>query len=258
MAKIDSLYIGTAGWNIPAHLKPLFPSEGTHLQRYSRVFNAVEINSSFYKNHKATTYRKWAAETPDHFRFSVKLNKYFIHEKRFLESDHFLRVTVDGIKELGEKLDVLLVQLPPSLSFEAKPVAKFLKNLRHYYDQQIAWEPRHPSWGSSAALKLLNDFNIAKVFADPEPCPSEILSCDLTQYHRWHGSPDIYRSRYSLQSLQNLAATLQAPAPEKTWVIFDNTTFGHATENALELKQLVESRHVNRDAFRPDEGRTIS
>jgi len=80
------VFIGTAGWTIPSSLKERFVEQGTHLERYSQSLNCVEINSSFYRDHKAQTYTKWADSTPDNFRFSVKLLRYFTQEKRLTEA----------------------------------------------------------------------------------------------------------------------------------------------------------------------------
>lgn len=70
------LFIGTAGWGIPQSSKQRFDGSSpgqTQLERYAQKLSAVEINSSFYRPHKRTTYERWAAATPPAFRFSVKL-----------------------------------------------------------------------------------------------------------------------------------------------------------------------------------------
>ena len=67
--------IGTAGWSIPAQHATAFPSSGSHLDRYSHRFLAVEINSSFYRPHRPGTYQRWAATVPAAFRFAVKMPK---------------------------------------------------------------------------------------------------------------------------------------------------------------------------------------
>ena len=79
------LFIGTAGWSIERACKPLFPEQGTHLERYAHVLNAVEINSSFYRPHQPKTYARWSACVPDHFKFSVKLPKEITHKRRFID-----------------------------------------------------------------------------------------------------------------------------------------------------------------------------
>ena len=77
--------IGIAGWSLPKEHSGRFPEEGTHLERYAARFPAVEINSSFYKPHRPTTYARWAASVPQGFRFSVKAPKLATHERRLVD-----------------------------------------------------------------------------------------------------------------------------------------------------------------------------
>src|SRR5688572_19432683 len=110
--------IGCAGWSIPREHAAEFPVEGTHLQRYAQRFPAVEINSSFYRPHRPETYARWAASTPDGFRFAVKVPREITHTRRLREVDEPLERFLAEAGALGEKLGPLLVQLPPSLQFE--------------------------------------------------------------------------------------------------------------------------------------------
>ena len=71
--------IGCAGWSIHKDAAAAFPVEGSHLERYARVFPAVEINSSFYRPHKPETYARWADSVPDGFRFAVKVPRAITH-----------------------------------------------------------------------------------------------------------------------------------------------------------------------------------
>ncbi|MGZ3713397.1 MAG: DUF72 domain-containing protein, partial [Bdellovibrionota bacterium] len=164
-------YIGTAGWNIPKLAAPLFPSTGTHLERYASVLNSVEINSSFYRDHLTKTYARWRDSTPDNFRFSVKLCQRFTHQQRLVSEEAQLRETLSGILELGPKLGVLLIQLPPSLQFAASVARAFFEKVRAHYTGPIALEPRHFSWTGPEAKILLLSFGVSKVRADPELCP---------------------------------------------------------------------------------------
>jgi len=236
--------VGTAGWSLPANQKPMFPSEGTHLQRYAQVFNGVEINSSFYRDHQATTYAKWAASTPDDFLFSVKLSRHFTIDTRLRETER-LEGVLGAVSALGKKWGVLLVQLPPSLTFEAGTASKFFGEVRKHYRGALALEPRHPSWASSPALNLIESYDITKVEADPEPCPGGANPRSSWRYVRWHGSPEIYKSRYSEVQIQQLANDLRL-MEKPAWIIFDNTTFGYALENASELKALLQDTSLSR------------
>jgi hypothetical protein len=79
-----AVVIGTAGWSIPRRSAEQFPGEGTHLQRYARFFGGTEINSSFHRPHARAVYQKWAAATPDGFRFAVKLTRELTHDARLM------------------------------------------------------------------------------------------------------------------------------------------------------------------------------
>ena len=108
----------------------------------------------------------------------------------------------------------------------------------------LVWEPRHISWGSPLALKTFAEHGISKVQADPERCPvpqAARLPVETTRYLRLHGTPDIYRSRYSETVIKRIAVSLVNPlcAASQSWTIFDNTTVGYATVNALELQTQI-------------------
>lgn len=232
--------IGTAGWTIPIDSRADFPATGSHLERYAQGLSAVEINSSFYRHHMASTYKRWAASVPSHFRFAVKLSKAFTHEAKLLPSGDAVRASFDAIRELGDKWGILLVQLPPSLVFDKGRVENFLGFLKEACPAPIVWEPRHASWTHKEALDLLQSFGVGKVIADPEPCPAPLLPTDdHFRYYRLHGSPEIYKSRYRGPYLERLAKAFETAPAGKIWCIFDNTTYGWATANALELQGLL-------------------
>src|SRR4051812_3704858 len=84
------IHLGTAGWNIRREQAHRFATAGTHLERYASLFNAVEINSCFYRPHRLATYERWATSVPEYFRFSVKLPKVITHQARLVDSDSAL------------------------------------------------------------------------------------------------------------------------------------------------------------------------
>src|SRR3954447_18396699 len=114
----QACFIGTAGWGIPTRYKDNFPQPGSHLERYSRHFPIVEIDTSFYKPHRRETFDRWARAVPQHFRFAAKMPKAITHERRLVDCNDLLQSFLQEVEGLGGKLSVLLVQLPPSLSFE--------------------------------------------------------------------------------------------------------------------------------------------
>lgn len=237
--------IGTAAWTLPKEHKDQFPPSGSHLERYSQVLNAVEINTSFYRQHKHATYEKWASAVPDDFKFSVKLERLFTHERKLADPGPELLERIEGIQGLGAKLGCLLVQLPPKLEFIEVTAGSFFETLREIFLGPIAVEARNKSWSSSEAFKLRREFELSPVIADPEPYDGANLissthgSSRVVHYYRLHGSPEIYKSRYETARLESFAEQMRVSAKQASsvWCVFDNTTFGHATQNALELQQ---------------------
>jgi uncharacterized protein YecE (DUF72 family) len=239
----SQIKIGTASWNIPTPLKPRFSDQGTHLERYSRRLNCVEVNSTFYREHKRETFEKWKNSTPAGFCFSVKLSRIFTHELRLKGYGDRLRESLRRVMGLGEKFRVLLIQLPKSFEFDMMTTERFLQDVRSIYPEKIAWEPRHMSWSANSVLDLFQSYQVVKVQADPDPCPAH-QPVKYFQYLRMHGTPEMYRSKYSPEVITDLVRQVSKTQVE-SWCIFDNTTFGYATENALEMSDIC---HVKQRA----------
>ena len=239
--RLPAVFIGTAGWSIPRASGHRCAGDGTHLQRYARVFRCAEINSSFHRAHAPTTYERWAASTPPGFRFSVKLPKVITHQLRLSGSRAALERFLDESAGLGAKRGPLLVQLPPSLAFDARVAGRFFALVRSLYSGPLVCEPRHASWFDAATTVMIRH-QVARVGADPAPAPGAGSPGGWPGlvYLRLHGSPQMYRSAYSAADLEAITKTLAPPAAE-AWCVFDNTASGAALENAWHLEMMVAS-----------------
>jgi uncharacterized protein YecE (DUF72 family) len=239
---LHELRIGCVGWSVRKEYAGHFPAGGSHLERYARTFNCVEIDTSFYRPHRPATYARWATSVPDDFRFAVKVPREITHFRRLKDVTEPLERFLGEAGALGEKLGPLLVQLPPSLAFDAASAGEFFEEMRKRFDGAVVCEPRHRSWFAPAAEKLLANHQVARVAADPAAVPAagEPGGWDGLVYHRLHGSPRMYYSAYSREFLEALAARLRRQAREApVWCLFDNTAEGAATANALELRQTL-------------------
>lgn len=244
------ILVGTARWTIPFDTPAdrIVQREGS-LARYLRHLACSEINSCFYRHHRPATYARWAASTPDGFRFSAKVPKTITHEAR-LDLGPSLPVLERFLSELAHlefKLGPLLVQLPPSLQFDSRVAEDFFSALRQRWHGGVACEPRHVSWFSPAPEPLFEQHRIARVAADPAlvPVAGEPGGWAGLVYVRLHGSPKMYDSRYEPAYVRDLATRLQACAggpAEQVWCIFDNTARGEGLHNALELQGLLDGR----------------
>ena len=235
--------IGCAGWAIASRQAALFGEGDSTLARYATRFSVAEINSTFHRSHRPDTYVRWAATVPRSFRFSVKLPKAITHEARLVRSGPAIATFAEEIAGLGPKLGGVLVQLPPSLAFDARLAGTFFRQLRGTFDAPIACEPRHASWFEPRVDALWARHDIARVRADP-PKPEGAASPGAAggwRYFRLHGAPRMYYSAYDDASLAIFARELRACASRKhpAWCIFDNTAHSHAVENAARLQELI-------------------
>ncbi|MDN4590813.1 DUF72 domain-containing protein [Xenophilus aerolatus] len=246
VAEASAVRVGCAGWSLPRAQWPRFPAEGSHLERYAARFDAAEIDTSFYRPHRAQTYARWAASTPPHFRFAVKLPKTVTHEARLDGARDALDAFLGEVAGLGPKLGCLLIQLAPSHAFDANVVRRFLADLQRRHEGPVAIEPRHASWFAPEVDALLARQRVARVLADPVLHAGGEWPGGWPQlvYLRLHGRPRVYWSAYDDALLERLALRLQQARSDGAacWCIFDNTAGGEATGNALTLKARLSHR----------------
>lgn len=233
MARRD-IRIGTAGWAISSRYSKQFPGSGSHLERYAQQMNCVEINSSFYRPHQRKTYERWAASTPDSFRFSVKVPKLITHDQRLADPGPVLDRFGDEVSGLGKKLGAVLVQLPPSLIFDAHTAGEFFVALSQRIHAPVVCEPRHVSWFTPEVDDWLTQRRIARVAADPPTAPGATHPGGWRRltYIRLHGSPRMYYSAYEPPFISALSRRLRSQTGP-VWCIFDNTAEGAALGDAL-------------------------
>ncbi|HEX2763765.1 MAG TPA: DUF72 domain-containing protein [Allosphingosinicella sp.] len=241
----SDLRIGTAGWTIPATVAGAFPQEGSGLARYAARLSCAEINSSFHRSHREATWRGWAQAVPEGFLFSAKLSKAVTHGLKLRDCAEPLAAAIAEMRLLGERLGVVLVQLPPSLQFDAKVAEAFFAEMRRRWEGAVACEPRHASWFEGGADALLEAQKVARVAADPARAARGDAPGGWRglAYFRLHGSPVMYRSSYDDGRLEGLAARIRRERERgvPVWCIFDNTASSGATANALKLADLVEA-----------------
>jgi uncharacterized protein YecE (DUF72 family) len=231
--------IGTAGWNVPATVRDVFPASGSHLERYAARLNCVEINSSFYRPHQQKTYAGWADATPETFRFAVKIPQAISHAEGLQFNPEDLERFMGEVYGLGAKLGVLLVQFPPGLAFEPAASGLF-EALRRQSKVTVVCEPRHASWFTADVDAWMEQRQIARVAADPARAPGadDPGGWRGISYFRLHGSPRIYYSSYDAATLALLASKLdKIGAQTPVWCIFDNTAAGAAMDDALILRE---------------------
>lgn len=240
--------LGTAGWAIPLQEADRFTQGGSGLERYSAVFNASEVNSTFRKEHRPATIARWAATVPDGFCFSVKMPKIISHELKLKGTGEYVARFAGLVAQFGSKGGPWLLQLPPSLGFERDVATVFFTVLREHYAGSVVCEPRHASWFEPDAEELFRDFDVSRAAASPSKAPAGAVPGGSTRvvYYRLHGMPRVYYSSYESAFLKALAGSIFETSAAEVWCIFDNTASGAAAANALEMKMLLGPQYRKR------------
>lgn len=185
------LYIGTSGWAYPTWKPAFYPeklAQKKFLNFYAGKLNAVEVNYTFRQLVKETTVQNWIAETPEHFRFTIKAHQVLTHIKRLKGAEEFVQRllgTLEGL-ERAKRLGPILFQLPPNFKADQVVLAEFLKNLPR--GVRAAFEFRNASWfggGTSdeATWQTLRERNVALCVAESEERDTpDVVTADFAYY----------------------------------------------------------------------------
>jgi uncharacterized protein YecE (DUF72 family) len=265
------LYIGTSGWSYPrgegtwrGHFIP--ENVRDELEFYSQIFNAVEINSSFYSPINPAYSTSWVKKTPDDFRFTAKLWQKFTHPRMFENatgkiaaiSQADVKLFLDGIEPIAQagKLGAILAQFPPG--FTNNPGNRhFLAGItRNFSQYPLAIELRHRSWSNDPqTAKLFAAAGVAWTQID-EPGFKFSISRDLPltsslAYLRFHGRNTTdwwtgdnamrYKYLYSEEETAELADKIKVLAAQTSelYAFYNNHWQGYAPRNAIELKKIL-------------------
>jgi len=172
------LQIGCTGWSYEGWSGTFYPKNlepGRYLKYYAKVFNFTEINSTYYRIPEQIMTKKWFSDTPKDFRFSAKFPGTITHEHKLKNVKPYVSEFLNSLLPLQPKIEALVLQLPPSLSFDdAKPrLEELFSYLPDYYKFPI--EGRHESWFTDEAIRYLSEKNLCLSWNDvagvDNPCP---------------------------------------------------------------------------------------
>lgn len=180
------LYCGTSGWAYPSWKPAFYPeklAQKKFLNFYATKLNAVEVNFTFRQLVKETTVQNWMADTPEHFRFSIKAHQVLTHIKRLKSAEEFLKRflgTLEALERAG-RLGPLLFQLPPNFKADQAVLSEFLQALPR--NVRAAFEFRHASWFTDATWATLRERNIALCVAETEERNTpDVVTADYAYY----------------------------------------------------------------------------
>lgn len=243
------LLIGTSGWSYHEWDGVFYPNSRTpKLTFYSKIFKTVEIDSTFYALPSKGLVLGWARNTPQDFVFSAKLPQDMTHKKKLdpgkgVESDLLKFLSLMKPLLAAGKLGPVLVQLPPSFSYDTdhENLRKFLELVPD--DVKFAVEFRHPSWLREDVWSMLRGRNVANVIVDEPLLPPDTMVTADFAFVRWHGrgTRPWYNYRYGDSELKSWVPKVKevVSRAKTTYGYFNNHFRGFAVENSLKVMSMV-------------------
>jgi uncharacterized protein YecE (DUF72 family) len=237
--------VGCSGWQYRHWRGEFYPADlpaSRWFDYYAERFDTVEINNSFYRLPEAAVFEGWRRRAPRGFLYAVKASRYLTHNKKLKDPEEPVARFFDRATHLSEKLGPVLYQLPPGWKVNLERLEAFLallpRRARH------VMEFRDRSWYSDAVFEALDRGAVALCLHDMPGSAPERRSVGPFAYVRFHGYDERYGGRYSDERLEDWAGWLTERTLEgrDVYAYFNNDVGGHAPQDALRLRAMLEAR----------------
>jgi uncharacterized protein YecE (DUF72 family) len=233
---MSNIYIGTSGFSYPHWRGNFYPQDLPQSEwflYYTKYFDTVEINTTFYRQIKKETFINWRKIAGDNFVFALKGNRFITHIKKLKNCQKDVGRFFEAVEG-----DVILWQLPPGMRCDLKRLEEFLKILPQSFRQ--AFEFRNQTWLNLGVYKLLRKYKVAVVFQDYPDWPMTEKVTASFIYLRFHGRTGLYSSCYTKKELLVWAQKIKdwLKQGRDVYAYFNNDALGYAIENAQTLKGL--------------------
>lgn len=243
MIRASEIYVGTSGLSYKHWRNRFYPKKlPAHrwFEHYSRFFDTVELNATFYRPPQRSTFEAWRANAPADFVFAVKGSRYLTHMKRLLAPQEPLERLITSAQGLGDQLGPLLYQLPPTMLRDAERLAHFLQALPAGYRHVM--EFRNKTWYAAEVLALLREHGVGFCVHDWKACPAPLEVTAAFSYIRLHGTSAPFAGSYSrlrLRRWRDRIYRLRDRGARQIYVYFNNDSWAFAVHNALALKEML-------------------
>jgi len=243
-----SLRIGCSGWSYADWVGPFYPKgaePNEYLRLYSKVFDCVEIDSTFYRTPSPNMVQQWYSNTPSSFVFAPKLPKRITHDQHLEDVSSYLAHFTTTLEQLSEKLGPFVIQLPPSfkLSKHERALANFIAELNR--KSRYAIEFRHQSWLNPATEKLLESNNICQVWSvnqylsTPAAVTSDIIYLRLVGDRKITEFKETQRDQTETMETWKKALENVGSSVKERFVFFNNHFAGFGPASVNEFRRLM-------------------
>ena len=225
---------GTSGFSYPAWRGSFYPEKlavGKMLAFYAGKLGAVEINNTFYRMPNPSLLERWAAETPESFRFALKSPRQITHMRKLVDVGDAVTRLAEGARSLGGRLGPILFQLPPFMRKDLGVLGAFLSTLPA--GLRAAIEFRHASWLADDVYEVLRRHGAALCVAD-----SEEFATPLEATAGW-GYLRLRRQDYDDAALRGWAERLKGQRFDETFVFFKHEDEGAGPRLAESFRSMM-------------------
>lgn len=236
------IYVGTSGFSYD-HWKGIFYPENLkkekYLEFYAKNFSCLELNITFYRLPRKETIKKWARETPEGFAFSCKIWRRISHLKKLKDFKEDLKKFLEVLSFFGEKLKVLLLQLPPSFKFNPEIILNFIESYDFF--APLVVEGRNKTFFEENSLNFFKEKRISLCSIDSPNFREKYFFTSSPLYIRFHGWKNLYSSLYSAKDLKRAVDFIKREVPLGTdvFIFFNNDFNGYAIQNAREISSML-------------------
>lgn len=243
------IFVGTSGYSYKHWENDVFYPSGLNgkemLEFYARHFSTVELNVTFYRLLQPAIFKSWYDRTPSNFKFALKGNRIITHYKKLRDYKDTLKIFLDSISKLQEKLLLVLWQFPANFKYDRDRIKNFTQTLKKEIGGNYlnAFEFRNQSWFNEELYQLLKEKNFSLCIADSPLWPlTEVITANFI-YLRFHGGKVLYGSEYSRTELENWALKVKEWIKrykiQNIFAYFNNDASGFAVKNALIFRELL-------------------
>ncbi|TWI97674.1 uncharacterized protein YecE (DUF72 family) [Mucilaginibacter frigoritolerans] len=235
-------HIGCSGFHYKDWKGPFYPTDLPQrkwFDFYCEHFKTLELNVTFYRFPQLSFLQNWYQKSPADFRFSVKAPRAITHYKKFNDTSDLIISFYDTINNgLQEKLGPVLFQMPPSYHYSEANLKKIINSLNPSFKNVL--ELRHTSWWRDDVYEELVKNKITFCGMSHPTLPDEVIVNTDVVYYRFHGVPELYRSRYSVEFLQKIVNSIKSNNQTKeAWCYFNNDYDTIGVINAKEMLGMV-------------------
>jgi uncharacterized protein YecE (DUF72 family) len=231
-------HIGCSGFHYKDWKGSFYPMDlpqSKWFSYYCEHFKTLELNVTFYRFPQLSFLQNWYQQSPADFRFAVKAPRAITHYKKFNDTADLITSFYDTINNgLQEKSGPVLFQLPPAYNYSEEKLEKIINSLNPSFKNVL--ELRHESWWREDIYANLAKHHITFCGMSHPALPDDVIQNTDMVYYRFHGVPDLYRSRYSIDFLQKVANAIKAGQNTKeAWCYFNNDYDATGVFNAMEM-----------------------